>query len=328
MSDSDLHDGTARFDAPAFSHYSVLLRETVDGVAVKKDGVYLDCTTGGGGHSEEILKRLRALGGGRLFCIDRDPDALAAAAARLRGYGDSVMFIRGNFADAPALLQPYGVTAIDGAVADLGVSSFQLDTPERGFSYRVDAPLDMRMSKDDGKSAYDVVNGYDRERLAKILSLYGEERFAARIAANIEKKRQEKPIETTYELNEIIRSAIPAKNRTEQQHPSKRTFQAIRIEVNGELSGIERAIPSLFRLLKSGGRLAFISFHSLEDRIVKHGFAAFTEGCTCPPDFPVCVCGKKPAATVITKKPILPSAAELAENPRSRSAKLRILEKL
>lgn len=311
----------------AFNHYSVMLTETVDGLCVKKDGVYLDCTTGGGGHSEEIARRLETVGGGRLICIDRDPDALSAAGKRLAKY-NFVTFIKGNFGDAARLLCENGITEIDGAIADLGVSSFQLDTPERGFSYMHDAPLDMRMSKGEGKSAYDVVNGYGERELTRLISLYGEERFASRIASFIVKARETAPIRTTYELNEIIKSAIPAKNRKDGPHPSKRTFQAIRIEVNGELDAVQNVIDGLFPMLKSGGRLSFISFHSLEDRIVKHGFLEYTKGCTCPPDFPVCVCGNKPRATVLTKKPILPREKELEENPRSRSAKLRVLEKL
>lgn len=326
MLDSDMEEPYSGKE-PIFSHYSVMLKETVDGLNIKKDGIYVDCTTGGGGHSEEIARRLTAAGGGRLICFDRDSDALQAAKKRLSPY-PFVTFIRGNFGDADRLLREIGVEHIDGAVADLGVSSFQLDTPERGFSYMHDAPLDMRMSKGEGTSAYDVVNSYEERQLSQILSLYGEERFAGRIASFIVEARQKAPIETTFQLNEIIKAAIPAKNRREGPHPSKRTFQAIRIEVNGELEVIGKAIDALFALLNPGGRLSFISFHSLEDRIVKHSFLSFTQGCTCPPDFPVCVCGKTPRATVLTKKPILPSDSELEENPRSRSAKLRILEKI
>lgn len=314
-------------DKIVFNHYSVMLCETVDGLNLKKDGTYVDCTTGGAGHSLEILKRLKALGGGRLVCIDQDPDALKAAKERLKDYKDSVIFVKGNFKDAPMLLDSVGIDKIDGAVADLGVSSFQLDTPERGFSYMHDAPLDMRMSKE-GKSAYDVVNGYSERDLARIIELYGEERFAKRIASFIAEAREKAPISTTFELNEIIKAAIPAKNRKDGPHPSKRTFQAIRIEVNGELEVIDKVITGLFPRLNSGGRFSFISFHSLEDRLIKHGYLEFTKGCTCPADFPVCVCGNKPKAVVLTKKPILPSEKELEENPRSRSAKLRILEKL
>lgn len=310
-----------------FNHYSVMLHETVDGLDIKKGGTYVDCTTGGAGHSLEILKRIKAAGGGRLVCIDQDPDALSAARVRLKGYEDYVTFVKGNFGDAPSLLSSVGIENIDGAVADLGVSSFQLDTPERGFSYMHDAPLDMRMSKE-GKSAFDVVNGYDERKLSEIISLYGEERFAKRIASFIAEARQRAPIQTTFELNDIIKAAIPAKNRKDGPHPSKRTFQAIRIEVNGELEVIDKVITRLFPMLNPKGRFSFISFHSLEDRLIKHGFLEYTKGCTCPQDFPVCVCGNKPKAVVITKKPILPSEKELEENPRSRSAKLRILEKI
>jgi 16S rRNA (cytosine1402-N4)-methyltransferase len=239
-----------------------MLHETVDGLAIKKGGTYVDCTTGGAGHSLEILKRLEKAGGGRLVCIDQDPDALEAAALRLEAYKDSVIFLKGNFANAPELLASVGIEKIDGAVADLGVSSFQLDTPERGFSYMHDAPLDMRMSKE-GKSAYDVVNGYDERKLSEIISLYGEERFAKRIASFIVEARERSPINTTYELNEIIKAAIPAKNRKDGPHPSKRTFQAIRIEVNGELEVIGKVITGLFPMLNPGGRFSFISFHSL-----------------------------------------------------------------
>ena len=324
MSDSDKNTKNGGI---VFNHYSVMLHETVDGLNIKKDGIYVDCTTGGAGHSLEILKRLEKAGGGRLCCIDQDPDALEAASIRLKDYKDSVTFLKGNFGDAPELLKSVGVEKIDGAVADLGVSSFQLDTPERGFSYMHDAPLDMRMSKE-GKSAFDVVNGYDERRLSEIITLYGEERFAKRIASFIVEAREKEPIKTTFQLNDIIKAAIPAKNRKDGPHPSKRTFQAIRIEVNGELEVIDKVITGLFPMLNSGGRFSFISFHSLEDRLIKHGFLNFTKGCTCPQDFPVCVCGNKPQAMVLTKKPILPGEKELEENPRSRSAKLRVLEKI
>lgn len=324
MSDSDKNTSCGEI---VFNHYSVMLCETVDGLNIKKGGIYVDCTTGGAGHSLEILKRLEKAGGGRLICIDQDPDALAAASIRLKDYKDSVTFVKGNFGDAPELLKGIGIEKIDGAVADLGVSSFQLDTPERGFSYMHDAPLDMRMSKE-GKSAFDVVNSYDERKLSEIIALYGEERFAKRIASFIVEKREKEPIKTTFQLNDIIKAAIPAKNRKDGPHPSKRTFQAIRIEVNGELEVIDKVITGLFPMLNQGGRFSFISFHSLEDRLIKHGFLNFTKGCTCPQDFPVCVCGNKPQAVVLTKKPILPSEKELDENPRSRSAKLRILEKI
>ena len=312
-----------------FSHYSVMLKETVDGLDIKPDGIYVDCTLGGGGHSEEILKRLTALGGsGKLISIDRDPEAIAAANERLASYGDRSIICRGNFCEAPSILDNLGIEKIEGVTADLGVSSRQLDESSRGFSYMQDAPLDMRMSKGEGMSAYDVVNGYSEEELKRIIYSYGEEKFSSRIASFIVEAREKKPIESTFELSEIIKNAIPAKYRKDGPHPAKRTFQAIRIEVNGELDVIDKVITGLFPYLSSEGRMSFISFHSLEDRIIKHTFLSYTEGCTCPKDFPVCVCGKKPQARIITKKPILPSENELLENPRSRSAKLRILEKI
>lgn len=312
-----------------FNHYSVLLSETVDGLDIKPDGIYVDCTLGGGGHSEEILKRLSYMGGsGKLYSIDRDPDAIKAASERLSCFGERSVILQGRFSEAAALLASVGVDKIDGITADLGVSSFQLDTPERGFSYMHDAPLDMRMSKSEGKSAWDVVNGYSESELKRIIFRYGEESFAPRIASFIVKAREQKPIETTGELVEIIKSAIPAKNRQGGHHPAKKSFQAIRIEVNGELDEVEKVIKTTYPLLNSGGRMSFISFHSLEDRIIKHEFLEFTKGCTCPPDFPVCVCGKSAGAKIVSKKPILPSEKELDENPRSRSAKLRVLEKI
>ena len=312
-----------------FKHYSVMLCETVDGLDIKPDGIYVDCTLGGGGHSEEILKRLSELGGnGKLVSIDRDPEAISAAGKRLAKYGERSIIRRGNFCDAPSILDSLGIEKIDGVTADLGVSSRQLDESSRGFSYMHDAPLDMRMSKGEGMSAYDVVNGYSEDELKKIIYNYGEEKFSSRIASFIVEAREKKTIESTFELSEIIKNAIPAKFRKEGPHPAKRTFQAIRIEVNGELDVIDKVINGLFPYLASGGRMSFISFHSLEDRIIKHTFLSHTEGCTCPKDFPVCVCGKKPEAKIITKKPILPSDKELLENPRSRSAKLRILEKI
>ncbi len=312
-----------------FNHYSVMLNETVDGLAIIPDGIYVDCTLGGGGHSEEILKRLCSMGGkGKLISIDRDPEAVAAAGKRLSKYGERSIICKGNFCDAPTILDSLQISKINGVTADLGVSSRQLDESSRGFSYMHDAPLDMRMSMGEGISAYDIVNDYSEEELKKIIYNYGEEKFSSRIASFIVEVRKRKPIESTCELSEIIKNAIPAKFRTEGPHPAKRTFQAIRIEVNGELDVIDKVINGLFPYLESGGRMSFISFHSLEDRIIKHTFQSYTEGCTCPKDFPVCVCGKKPVAKIITKKPILPSGKELDENPRSRSAKLRILEKL
>ena len=274
-----------------FSHYSVLLNECIDGLDVKPDGVYVDLTTGGGGHSYEIAKRLT--GGGRHICLDRDDDALEAAKKRLAEFSDRVTFVKDNFKNLGAVLDDLGIEKVDGVIADLGVSSYQLDTAERGFSYNNDGQLDMRMNKSDALTAYDVVNTYSKERLKQIIYDYGEERFAPRIASFIEEARANKPIETTSELAEIIKSAIPQKARMDGPHPAKRTFQAIRIEVNGELDAIAPAINAAVERLKVGGRLAVISFHSLEDRIVKKTFAGLVKGCTCPPELPVCVCGKK-----------------------------------
>ena len=312
--------------APVFSHYSVLLNEAVDGLSVKPDGVYIDCTLGGGGHSLEILKRLGD--GGRLIAVDRDADAIEASKKRLSAYLDRIDFVHDNFINAAARAVELGYDGIDGAVIDLGVSSYQLDTPERGFSYMHDAPLDMRMDPSAPLTAREVVNDYSEERLKKLIFDYGEERFAGRIARMICEAREKEPVETTFRLVEIIKSAIPAKARENGPHPAKRTFQAIRIEVNSELAAIEPTLDSLTGLLKEGGRLSVISFHSLEDRIVKQTFAKYTRGCTCPPDFPVCVCGRKPVLKLVNRKPILPSEQELDENPRSRSAKLRVAEKL
>ncbi len=309
-----------------FSHYSVLLKESVDGLNIKPDGIYVDCTLGGGGHSEAIASRLS--GGGKLIAIDQDSAAIEASKKRLAPYSDRIEFVRDNFRNVGDVLSRLGVDKIDGAVIDLGVSSYQLDTPERGFSYMHDAPLDMRMNPDADFSAYDVVNTYPEVKLKKIIFDYSEEKFAPRIASKIVEARENKPIETTYELVNIIKSAIPAKAREDGPHPAKRAFQAIRIEVNSELSIIEPTLNSLIYALGKDGRLSVISFHSLEDRIVKQTFKEAACGCTCPPNFPVCVCGNKPKVKVITGKPILPSERELDENPRSRSAKLRIVEKL
>ena len=310
-------------------HSSVLLHETIDAVLQSKDGVYVDCTLGGGGHAEALLCSIeQAEGTGRLYGIDRDRQALCRATERLSRFGNRFCPIEGNFCDVTELLKTQGAGELDGAYADLGVSSFQLDDPSRGFSYMADAPLDMRMSAGTGKSARDVVNTYSERELARVLSQYGEERFAGRIAAFLVKARGIRPVETTGQLVDIVKSAIPAKYRTDGPHPAKRTFQALRIEVNAELDAVERGVYALFECLKPGGRIAVISFHSLEDRIVKQAFASFAQGCVCPPEFPVCICGKKPRARVITKKPILPSDQEIDENPRSRSAKLRVVEKL
>ena len=311
---------------PAFSHYSVLLQESVDGLAIKPDGIYVDCTLGGGGHSEAIASKLTD--GGRLIAIDQDSAAIEASKVRLAPYADRIEFVRDNFRNVGEVLTGLGIEKIDGAVIDLGVSSYQLDTPERGFSYMHDAPLDMRMNPDAAFSAYEVVNTYSEAQLKKIIFEYSEEKFAPRIASKIVAAREIKPIETTYELVDIVKSAIPAKAREDGPHPAKRTFQAIRIEVNSELSIIEPTLNALIYALGEGGRLSVITFHSLEDRIVKQTFKEAAKGCTCPPSFPVCVCGNKPKVKVITGKPILPSERELDENPRSRSAKLRVAEKL
>lgn len=304
-----------------FQHKSVLLNESIEGLNIKADGVYVDCTTGGGGHSLEIAKRLQ---GGRLFCFDQDREAIEAAKVRLRGY--SPVFVTRNFAEMGEALAEYGVKAADGILMDLGVSSYQLDNRERGFSYHDDAPLDMRMSGE-GESARDIVNEYESEELIRILRLYGEEKYAVSIAKGIVKAREQAPVETTSQLAEIIKSNVPAKVRKEK-NPCRKTFQAIRIEVNRELEALEKGLAAGFELLAGGGRMAIITFHSLEDRIVKNAFREYCTGCTCPPDFPVCVCGKKPRARLVNKKPTVAEEKELEENPRSRSAKLRILEKL
>ncbi len=308
-----------------FSHYSVLLNECLEGLAIKPDGIYVDGTAGGAGHSARIAERLSD---GMLVAIDRDETAVAVATERLSRFGDRTRVVRSNFYEVADVCKGLGIEQIDGLLLDLGVSSYQLDTPERGFSYMSDAPLDMRMDVRSTLTAYDVVNGYSEDKLKKILFEYGEERFSSSIVAAIVRERQKKPIETTHELSDIIKYAIPPKAREGGHHPAKRSFQAIRIEVNGELDVIEPAIRDAAAMLKPGGRIAIITFHSLEDRIVKQTFASLATGCTCPKSFPVCVCGNKPSVRVITRKPILPSSAELEENPRSRSAKLRIAEKI
>ena len=308
-----------------FSHYSVLLNECMEGLAIKPDGIYVDGTAGGGGHSSEIAKRLD---GGKLIAIDQDEAAIAAASARLAPLGKDTTVVRNNFCEIANVCDSLGIEKFDGLLLDLGVSSYQLDTAERGFSYNSDAPLDMRMDKRKALDAYTVVNSYDEQRIKKILYDYGEERFAPQIAAAIVRERAKKPIETTAELSDIIKYAIPPAAREGGHHPAKRSFQAIRIEVNSELDVIKPAIDAAVARLRRGGRIAIITFHSLEDRIVKQSFADLAKGCTCPKDFPICVCGNKPKVKVITKKPILPSAAELEVNPRSRSAKLRVAEKL
>ena len=306
-----------------FHHISVLLNECIDNLNIKPDGIYVDGTMGGGGHSLEIAKRLTT---GRLICIDQDPNAHEAAGKRLAEYKDRITFVRDNFGNIANILNSLGIEKIDGMLLDIGVSSHQLDEAERGFSYQQDAPLDMRMNPDRPFSAYDVVNGYDEDELDRVIFTYGEERWARRIAQFIVKEREAKPIETTGELVDIIKKAVPKGARKDGPHPAKRTFQAIRIEVNGELEVLQRAIDDVAARLAVGGRLCIITFHSLEDRIVKEAFRKQENPCICPPQFPVCVCGKKPLGRVITRKPILPSKEELEENPRSRSAKLRVLE--
>lgn len=304
-----------------FSHVSVLLKETVDGAFTDPKGVYADLTTGGGGHSLELAKRLD---GGRLICFDQDKEALEAAGERLKGL--PVTLVRSNFCEMKSVLADLGIKELDGIIADLGVSSHQLDTAERGFSFHNDAPLDMRMSGE-GLSARDVVNEYDEGELAKILFDYGEEKFGNRIARGIVNARLTVPIETTGQLAEIIKSSVPAAYRREK-NPCRKSFQAIRIEVNHELDVLETALTDGFDVLKVGGRMSVITFHSLEDRIVKNRFKEFCTGCTCPPEFPVCVCGRKPMGRLVDKKPITASPEELERNPRSRSAKLRIIEKI
>lgn len=308
-----------------FSHISVLLPEAIEALDIKPDGIYVDCTLGGGGHSLEILKRLST---GILIGIDQDADAISAAEKRLADYRDKLRLVRDNFSNIRDILASLGMDRIDGALLDLGVSSYQLDTPERGFSYNTDAPLDMRMNTDASLSAYEVVNTYPEAALARILSDYGEEKGAGRIAAAIVRARESHPIQTTGELVGIIKSVTPKKLLAVGHHPAKKTFQAIRIEVNHELSILEPTILELAEHLNPGGRLAVITFHSLEDRPVKHAFMQLAAGCICPPSYPVCVCGRKPKVKILTKKPILPSTEELAANHRSHSAKLRVVERL
>ena len=307
-----------------FTHITVLLNETVDALEVKPDGVYVDCTLGGAGHTSLILSRLGE--NGRVIGIDRDDDALNNAKEKVKD--GRLITVKDNFENIASVVSSLGLETVDGILMDLGVSSHQLDVAERGFSYMQDAPLDMRMDRSAALNAYEVVNSYSEKELFRILRDYGEERFASSIAKKISESRQTAPINTTLELSEIVSSAIPAKYRRDGGHPAKRTFQAIRIEVNGELSCIPRAINDGVDILSPGGRMAIISFHSLEDRIVKNGFKDLENPCTCPSDFPVCVCGKKQKVKVITKKPILPTENELENNSRSHSAKLRVCEKI
>ena len=309
-----------------FSHTSVLLYECIDALNIRDGYTYVDCTAGGGGHSLEIAKRLGP--NSRLICFDRDKDAISAATKRLSDYLDKVTFINENFSSVGEVLNELGITNLGGVLADLGCSSYQFDTAERGFSYMQNARLDMRMDTDAPLSAYEVVNEYSEEELKRIFFEYGEEKFSARIASSIVKERSLSPIETTSRLAEIIKASIPAVKRKDGPHPAKRVFQAIRIEVNRELDAIKPLINSATDYLVPGGRIAIISFHSLEDRIVKLGYRDLTSGCTCPADFPICICNNKPKLKEISKKPILPSEEELINNPRSRSAKLRVAEKI
>ena len=308
-----------------FTHRPVLLDECIEALAIRPDGVYLDGTLGRAGHSREIVKRLTT---GRLICVDRDQAALDAAGERLAGWMDRVTLVHSNFDRVADILDGLGLRGVDGMLFDLGVSSPQLDDASRGFSYMADAPLDMRMDRSEGLTAADVVNTWPQEELRRILQQYGEERYAPSIAAAIVRRRQERPIATTLELVEVIKSGMPAKALKEKQHPAKRSFQAIRIAVNDELASVDRMLQGAVPRLNRGGRLAVITFHSLEDRIVKNALAQFARGCICPPDFPVCVCGRTPDVKLTPKKPILPSEGEIEENPRARSAKLRVAEKL
>ena len=306
-----------------FHHKPVLFQETIDGLNIRPDGQYIDGTLGGGGHSEAILQRLTA---GTLLSIDQDPDAIKAAGERLKSYPNS-RIVRGNFSQMDELARQQGIEAVDGILLDIGVSSYQLDTPERGFSYHNDAPLDMRMSRE-GATAADLVNTLSQQEIAEIIFRYGEDKNANRIASGICRARESSPIETTGQLAEIIKASVPAAVRREQGHPARKTFQALRIAVNGELDRLQEGLLAGFSILKPGGRLAVITFHSLEDRIVKQQMNDWCQGCICPKDFPVCVCGRKPQGKLLYKRGLTPSPQELEENPRARSARLRVLEKL
>lgn len=308
----------------SFNHVSVLLKECIEGLNIKPNGIYIDGTLGGGGHSFKILQLLE---NGKLIGIDQDTDALKAATERLKIFEDKFVPVHRNFSEIETVLDELGIKKIDGLLLDLGVSSFQLDEAERGFSYMNDGKLDMRMNQSDTLTAYDIVNTYSERKLTSIINEYGEENWANRIAKFIIEARTEKPIETTFELVEVIKKAIPAAARKDGPHPAKRTFQAIRIEVNNELKIIEQTIEATVKRLNKGGRIAIITFHSLEDRIVKTAYKNLAQGCTCPPEFPVCICGGKPKVKIISKKPILPSDEEVEMNPRARSAKLRVAEK-
>ncbi len=308
-----------------FKHKSVLLDETIESLNIKPNGIYVDGTLGGGGHSYEIAKRLTD--GGRLIGIDQDEDAIRAAKERLSEFADRVTIVRDNYCNMPRVLDELGISKVDGILLDIGVSSYQLDEAERGFTYKQDAPLDMRMDQRQEMTAKDIVNGYSEEDLYRIIRDYGEDKFAKNIAKHIVQARQIKPVETTFELDEIIKAAIPMKFRATGGHPAKKTFQAIRIELNRELEVLDESIDAMTDLLNDGGRLCIITFHSLEDRIVKTRFRKNENPCTCPPDFPVCVCGKKPKGKVITRKPIVPDEEELEENKRAKSSKLRVFER-
>ena len=308
-----------------FKHISVLLNESVEALSVNNEGYFADGTLGGGGHSLKLLETLDNI---KLIGIDRDIEAIKAAKVRLKDYEDRVIFHKSNYCEIKNILKEYEVDGLSGAILDLGVSSYQLDNGERGFSYNADARLDMRMDQSQSLSAYEVVNNYEKTELAKIFRDYGEEKFAFRIAEEIDKARKIKPVETTFELTELIKAGIPAAARRSGGHPAKRVFQAIRIEVNSELSLLRQSVIDFFESLKTGGRLAIITFHSLEDRIVKNAFNDFCKGCTCPPDFPICVCGNKPKGKLVNRKPIIAGEKELTMNSRSSCAKLRIIEKL
>lgn len=306
-----------------FHHKPVLFEETIDSLAIQPEGLYIDGTMGGGGHSEAILQRLTT---GRLLSIDQDPDAIQAAGQRLSRYPQSIR-VQGNFSSMKEIAHAQGWEQVDGVLLDIGVSSYQLDTPERGFSYHHDAPLDMRMSQQ-GVSARDLVNGLSEQELADVIFRYGEDRNARRIARGIVEAREQQPLETTGQLAEVIKASVPAKVRRSEGHPARKTFQALRIAVNGELDRLQEGLEAAFSLLKPHGRLAVITFHSLEDRIVKRQMAQWCQGCTCPKDFPVCVCGRTPQGQLVYKKGLAPSQQEVAENPRARSARLRVIEKL
>ena len=308
-----------------FRHIPIMLKEVLDGLQIKADGTYMDGTLGGAGHSSEIASRLGA--NGKLYGFDQDEEALAAAGKRLEAFGDRVERIHANYENAVSILKEKGVTGLDGILLDIGVSSYQLDNAERGFSYMHDAPLDMRMDRSQSLSAAEIVNGWSEDEIAKILKEYGEEKFARNIAKHIVRERQKAPIETTFALNEIIKNAIPAKMRADG-HPSKRSFQAIRIACNRELDVLERSLDDMIDFLNPGGRIAVITFHSLEDRIVKNAFRNAEHPCTCPPNFPVCVCGKQSKGWCVNHKPIVPGEEELEQNSRSKPAKLRIFEKI